>query len=96
MRRAARVDENQGQIVAALLRAGCSVQSLAAVGKGCPDLLVGYAGHNFLIEVKNLSKPKADQQLTPDQEDWHNDWQGSVSVVRTPHEALAACGMWRG
>ena len=40
MRRAARVDDNQGQIVDALRRVGCSVWSLAGVGKGFPDLAV--------------------------------------------------------
>ena len=49
MRRAARTDENHTAIVQALLDAGCSVQSLAAVGCGCPDLLWGLAGVNGLI-----------------------------------------------
>lgn len=44
MRRAAKVDDNQGEIVAALQRAGCSVQSLAGVGRGFPDLAVGFQG----------------------------------------------------
>lgn len=41
MRRAARTDANQTAIVEALRKCGASVQSLAAVGKGVPDLLVG-------------------------------------------------------
>ena len=41
MRRAARTDANQAEIVAALRGVGASVQPLHAVGQGCPDLLVG-------------------------------------------------------
>jgi hypothetical protein len=82
MRRAARVDSNQGEIVDALRAVGASVQSLAAIGKGCPDLLVGYNGFTFLIEIKDPSKPKSDIQLTPDQKHWHHHWYGtSVAVV---------------
>lgn len=40
MRRAARVDANHAEIVAALRDRGCLVQSLAALGHGVPDLLV--------------------------------------------------------
>jgi Holliday junction resolvase len=52
VRRAARTDANQDGIVAALRGAGASVQSLAATGKGCPDLLVGWRGANLLMECK--------------------------------------------
>lgn len=89
MRRAARVDENQAEIVLGLRKFGASVQPLHAVGQGCPDLLVGYRNRNYLIEVKNPEKPKADQNLTPRQVGWHSDWQGHVRIVRTTEEAIA-------
>ena len=49
MRRRPRVDANQAEIVAALRAAHCSVQSLASLGDGAPDLLVGHAGANVLL-----------------------------------------------
>ena len=52
MRRAAKIDANQTEIVKALRQVGASVQSLASTGKGCPDLLVGFRGVNWLLEVK--------------------------------------------
>lgn len=88
MRRAARVDENQAEIVLGLRKFGASVQPLHAVGQGCPDLLVGYKG-NHLLEVKNPEKPKGDQQLTPRQVRWHEDWNGPIHVVRALEEAIA-------
>lgn len=88
MRRAARIDKNHEQIVDALRQAGASVQSLAATGKGCPDLLVGYQGINYLMEVKDGNKVPSAQKLTIDQEHWHSVWRGSVHIVKSTNEAL--------
>ena len=52
MRRAAKVDGNQAEIVSALRQVGAEVQSLASVGQGVPDLLVGFRSRNFLLECK--------------------------------------------
>lgn len=89
-----KVDANQAEIVDALRRAGCSVQVLAAVGHGCPDLLVGRAGRQYLLEVKNLSG--RGKRLTPDQLAWIAAWRGSVAVVTSISEAFAAVGLRMG
>ena len=81
MRRAAKVDENQAEIVAALRKVGCTVQSLAAIGNGCPDLLVGVAGKTLLMEIKDGKKVKSKQALTPDQLGWHGAWRGGALEV---------------
>ena len=52
-----RVDDNQQAIVQGLRAAGCTVQSLADIGKGCPDIIVGLRSRNFLLEIKDGSKP---------------------------------------
>lgn len=93
MRRAAKVDDNQGEIVAALRAAGCSVTSLASVGRGCPDLVVGRAGVTYLLEVKDGKKPLSKRRLTPDEKAWHESWRGQVAVVESVQEALTAVGM---
>jgi hypothetical protein len=90
--RAAKVDANQPEIVAALREAGCTVQLLHMVGKGCPDLLVGWQGLNVLIECKDGNKPPSARKLTPDQEKWHDQWRGQVTVVCSVNEALKAVG----
>jgi len=89
MRRAARTDANQADIVDALRAIGASVEILAAVGRGCPDLLVGYRGCNVLLEVKDGQKRPSKRKLTGDQEIWHRGWQGRVIVVKSADEALA-------
>lgn len=93
MRRAARVDANQAEIVAALRRAGCSVQSLAAVGNGVPDLLVGSRGLNWLLECKDGDKPPSKRRLTADEMEWRDAWCGSVVTVYGPQDALEAIGL---
>jgi hypothetical protein len=86
-RYAARVDSCQAPIVEALRKVGETVQALHTVGEGCPDLLVGFRQKNYLMEVKAPAG-----KLTEDQVDWHHEWQGSVSVVRSQNEALELIG----
>lgn len=87
--RAAKVDANHDQIVMALRVVGATVQSLAGVGKGVPDLLVGYQGETYLIEVKDGNKVPSARKLTPDQQDWHVKWTGgTLRVANNVEEAL--------
>lgn len=81
-------DANHSEIFAALRRAMCSVVDLAAVGGGCPDLLVGRGGVNYLLEIKHEKN-----DLTDSQELWFSRWRGRAIVVRTVDEALAAVGL---
>jgi len=91
--RAAKVDANHIQVVSALRAAGATVQSLAAVGKGVPDLLVSFKGVNLLMEVKDGNKSPSRQKLTEDQIKFHRTWQGPISIVDGPEAALRALGV---
>ena len=88
MRTAARIDANQSEIVVALRQIGATVQTLHQVGRGCPDLLVGFRGVNILLEVKDGSKPPSARKLTPDEYSWHKDWRGQVAVVKSIEDAI--------
>lgn len=90
-RRAARVDANHREVVRALESTGCYVQSLAAVGCGVPDILVGRAGVMVLMEIKDGRKAPSDRRLTADQVRWHAEWRGPpVCVVLSVDDALRA------
>jgi hypothetical protein len=89
MRRAARTDANQTAIVEALRAVGSSVLSLAAIGKGCPDLLVCRQDKLYLLEVKDGSKPPSERKLRDNQKAWHVAWCGTVYVVESVEQALA-------
>lgn len=91
-RRAAKIDGNQTDIVAALEAVGASVQSLATVAGGCPDLLVGYRSANFVLEVKDPAQAPSDRRLTPIQKKWHAEWQGKAHLVETVEQALMVIG----
>lgn len=81
MRRAARVDRNQPEIVKAFRDAGATVQPLHTIGKGCPDIVVGYRGRNYLVEIKDGTLPPSKRALTADELTWHVLWQGHVCIV---------------
>lgn len=83
MRRAAKVDGNQSEIVKALRTAGCSVLVLSRVGQGCPDLLVARDGRNVLLEVKRRGK-----QLNDEQREFVRGWHGEMHRVETAVEAV--------
>lgn len=93
MRLAARTDANQSALVSQLRELGVSVASLARVGGGVPDLLLGHEGKNYLVEVKNGSKPASARVLTPAQVMWRCGWKGQVSTVESLEDILEVMGL---
>lgn len=91
--RAAKVDANQAEIVAALRKVGATVEPLHRVGGGCPDLAVGFRGANYLIEVKDGGKAPSARKLNPAQIEWHGSWRGAVAVASNVDDALAIIGV---
>ncbi len=87
-----RVDANQKEVVAYLRQLGASVQMLHEVGRGCPDLLVGFRGINYLFELKNGANAKSRQKLTDDELAWHAKWNGAVYVVSCPKQGAEIMG----
>jgi hypothetical protein len=86
MRYAKRVDQNQDQVISALRAAGADVWVI-----GLPvDLLVGFKGHTFLVEVKNGPK----RRLTALQADFFENWSGStLARIDGPEAALNMIGV---
>jgi hypothetical protein len=93
VRKRAKIDANQAEIVAVLRRAGCTVQSLATIGCGCPDLLVGVRGKNALLEVKDINQPPSKKRLTEDEWEWQRGWKGSVETIYSAEQALKVLGL---
>ena len=83
MRRAAKVDKNHGAIVDALRSLDFSVSSTAAIGQGFPDVVCGYGGRTFLVEIKDGSKPPSARNLTPDQIKFRDSWKGDYTVLES-------------
>ena len=82
MRRAARTDANQPWILEALRKVGARVYYI----KEPVDLLVGFRGQTYLLEIKT-----PDGRMTKSQQDFLDTWNGGpVSVVSTLDELFAA------
>ena len=84
-----KADANQAEIIRVLKDCGYSVEDLHSVGGGCPDLLVGGKGENWLLEVKNKN---ANGKLNKKQIEWFGDWRGQRAVVTSPEDALRVVG----
>ena len=77
--KASKRDANEPEIVLVFRSMGATVQKLNETG--CPDLLIGFRGRNRLVEVKDGGKPPSERQLTEDQAEWIDNWNGEVRVV---------------
>lgn len=83
-------DANEPGIVAALRDVGATVLEMDKPA----DLLVGYRGQTYLLEVKNGNQPPSWQRVTKDQAEFFRTWDGRRAVVvRTMREALAEIGV---
>lgn len=60
------------------------------MGRGVPDLLVGWHGVNLLMEVKDGAKPPSGRRLTTEESAWHQRWYGQVVVVESIDGAMAS------
>lgn len=88
MRKKARVDANQKEIVQELRKREISVLHTHQLGKGAPDIIVGYMGRNYLIEIKDGSKSKSQQKLTKDELEFASKWGGTYAVCNSLEQIL--------
>lgn len=91
MRRAARTDGNQEDLVKALRAYGCSVSIISGAGvPGLPDLLIGINKRTGLIECKSSTEAKSKTRgMTEDQIKWWDGWKGGpVAIVADVDGAL--------
>ena len=84
MRRAARVDASQAEVVAALRAAGAYVWV-----SGLPlDLIVGFQGKTALVEVKTMTgvKKRTQSRFTDLQTEFMREWKGGTVATVTDAE----------
>ena len=82
MRRAAKIDTTQADIVKALRGMGVAVLILAQVGNGCPDLLCWFRGVWMFVECKTPGRG-----LNKAQAEFIATWPGTILVVQDAEEA---------
>ena len=87
MRRAARRDDNEDEIVGALKRHGVHVKKVN--DEGAFDLLCWYKGRTVLLEVKDGKKPPSARKLSDAEQRFHDDWPGdNLHVVLSADDAV--------
>ena len=89
MRRAAKIDSNQNEVVKALRQIpGVSVRITSMVGAGFCDIVIGARGVNYLIELKDGKKSPSQRKLTEDEESFMSKWKGQYAVCNSLDEIL--------
>ena len=84
-----RTDRNHSEIINAIRKIpNISVFSTHEVGKGFPDIVVGYKGINYLIEIKDGNKPPSARKLTDAELQFHSNWRGQIKIVNNLDEVL--------
>mgnify|MGYP001563261363 CR=1 FL=1 len=83
-----RTDGNQKEVVAALRKIGCSVFHTHKVGHGFVDIVCGFRGRNYLLEIKDGLQPPSRKKLTTDEKLFHFGWQGQVAIVYSAEDAV--------
>ncbi len=89
MRKRARTDRIQQDVIRAVRDFGASVWPTHQLGDGFPDLVVGYHGLNLLWELKNGEAPPSEQKLTSDEIVFQASWRGDYTVIRSVEEAIS-------
>lgn len=84
-----RTDANHKDIIDAVRKIpSVSVFSTHMVGKGFPDIVIGYKGINYLVEIKDGAKTKSQKKLTEDEMRFHQSWFGQIIVCECVKDVL--------
>ena len=64
---------------------GASVLNLSTVGRGCPDLLIGYRGKSVLVEIKRDEKAAFTEPQIKFMQNWRG---GPISRIDSVDAAI--------
>ena len=82
-------DSNQNDIIHALNQIpALDVIDLREVGDDCPDVLIGYAGVNYLVEIKTPTG-----RMKPGQIRHFEEWPGQTAIARSLDDVLKIIGV---
>ncbi len=87
-RRAAKVDSNQKEVVAAFRKAGWYVLIISQL-KNCCDIIVSKGGRTVAVEIKDGTLPPSKQKLTPGEQKFSDEWKGEFAIITSVEDALA-------
>mgnify|MGYP003652401234 CR=1 FL=1 len=79
-RRAARIDDNQNEIVKLFRKLGWTVLIISQL-KNCCDIMVSKSGRTIAIEIKDGEKIPSKRKLSEGEEKFKDNWQGEYKLV---------------
>ncbi len=79
-RRAAKVDDNQKEIVALFRKLGWTVLIISQL-KNCCDIIVSKNGRTIAVEIKDGNKPPSARKLSDGEIKFRDGWQGEYALV---------------
>lgn len=86
--RAKKVDTNHKEIIKALREIGASVFDTSSLGRGFPDIVVGWQGVNYLVEIKTPKGKPTEQQIN-----FFVKWLGQAVLVRSASDIFNLLGV---
>lgn len=87
-RRAARVDDNQSEIVKTFRGLGWYVLIISQL-KNCCDIIVSKDGRTIAVEIKDGSKPPSQQKLSTGEIKFKEEWKGEYKLIVCIDDVLA-------
>lgn len=95
-RHARNKDLNHAEVVAAFRALGCDVTTMESGRAGVPDLLVGVAGVDQQVEVKDGRKVPSARRLSPAQVEYAATWRGRrVALVECAEDCVGVVNAMR-
>lgn len=86
-RRAARVDDNQAEIVKAFRDLGWYVLIISQL-KNCCDIIVSKNGRAIAVEIKDGTKLASKQKLSDGELKFRNEWQGEYALITSIDDVI--------
>ena len=86
-RRAAKIDINQPEIVAAFRKLGWSVLIISQL-KNCCDIIVAKGGETIAIEIKDGDKPPSARKLSEGEQKFKDTWLGRWELVESVGDVI--------
>lgn len=83
-----RIDNNQNEIVEFFRQCGASVLIMSKLGKGAPDIALGFGGMTYFFELKDGSKPASARKLTNSEQKFHRIWKGHLAILESKEDAF--------
>jgi len=87
-RRAAKVDDNQKEVVALFRKLGWTVLIISQL-KNCADIIVSKNSRTVTIEIKDGSKPLSARKLSEGEIKFRDSWQGEYALVICNDDVIA-------